>query len=394
MAMVRGGWLAVASVLAACDDATEPYYDFSGASSASAPSLAGAGAVISHSAAGNPSATGGSAGVDAGASASSLPDESGDWTWQACGTVSPPDDGCLDGSVGGLALTEDGRQLLQISGYCVNLWQVDPEFASSTPLWLTSKDMPLAASLAADASIAAASGENGGVFDGRTGELIFERYLSPDFNINAPCVLVQQWASPSGRWVAGHGYEFEVEVYDTETFSEVASLPAGRCNLATAFTRDESLMVTSGPELYRTSDWQRIWPNEIVLEPELGVGSPDQVWTVEYVQFTADEQQVAVTRCDESDGSNWVQCSLRLHDVDTGGSEGSDFWYVEPYLNWPPQPSLSPGGRFILVGGKIVRGDSVTIDPDATAGIFTVEGDIITTRRGGTLTRYCRSRPE
>jgi hypothetical protein len=269
------------------------------------------------------------------------------------------------------------------------LWQVAEHFSESQLLATADSGMELSVSLSNDAHLAATSGDAAGVFDGESGSRLYRRDLPLEL-IASPCVLAQFWLSPQGTYAAGAGYEYAVGVYDTVTFNQIAHVPSASCSAAVAFNQAETLMATSEPALYRTRDWQRIWPTDDPAVPDAGVAFTglDDPWVIEQVQFTPDEQQLVVSKC-----IIYAACDFHFYDVRTGVTREHFSVNLSPESNAWPQLSVSPGGRWWLVGRELidVGGENQSLSQPAVTGIFTPNGDIIASDDQGMLTRHCRT---
>jgi hypothetical protein len=180
--------------------------------------------------------------------------------------------------------------------------------------------------------------------------------------------------------VAGAGYRSSVEVFTVDGLAFAADLPSRHCNSAAAFSKDESLVATSGPELYRTDGWQRIWPRDLPAKTETTFGNSSPF---DSVRFAPGEKEFLVSRCENEK----PYCAHSLYSVDTGASRG------ELPLR-ARRPSFSPGGRWVVAGDTLLDlpagRASTMVAPGASESIFAPNGDIIAGGVDGSLTRYCR----
>ncbi len=165
-----------------------------------------------------------------------------------------------------------------------------------------------------------------------------------------------------------------------------AEVPSARCNGRAGFNADETLMATTGPELYRTSDWRRIWPATITPAGQNTSPFGD-------VQFLPGRREVLISSCSTSGplGGGLANCSYALYSTDTGRTIRQ-----LPALT-AQKAAVSAEGDWIVSGPTLQHlptGILRTLELDgkpARLSIFTPNGDIIANMPDNTLVRYCRS---
>ena len=166
-------------------------------------------------------------------------------------------------------------------------------------------------------------------------------------------------------------------------WQRIAALPTG-CQDTTAFSRDEKLMATSTPALYRTGERQEDWKPVWAKTPSPPSGSMEALshWGNE-VRFSPDETKLLVSHC------NMWTCDATLYAVADGA----------PVQKLPaltaPHPSFSPEGHWVIAGGTLQHlpsGATRSLDASGktTVAIFAPNGDIIAGAKDESVTRYCR----
>jgi hypothetical protein len=269
-------------------------------------------------------------------------------------------------------------------------FRLAPSFADSRLVWSMLSSVNVDVDVSADGEMASIGGDGRGLYSAVDGRILWPSPMPPP--IVLACATENLRFSPKKTWAAGASYERTVDVFalrdapGTASPEPILRLPA-ECGDAAAFTRDERLMATSTPALYRTaatpSGWQRLWSAPIRPLPSNGFDFAG--WANE-VRFSPDETQLLVSQCDRS-----AVCLASLVSVATG-----EVSRTLPALQ-SAHPSFSPEGSWIVAGGTLLHlpsGEVRTLDPAVmtTSALFTPEGDIIAGSADGVLTRYCRSR--
>jgi hypothetical protein len=301
------------------------------------------------------------------------------------------DPGAAEGArVESLEISGDGQVLLAgTSHWSPFAFRVAPRFEDST---LLSSMKGWLATLSADGRFAASAGDQRIFYAAKNGAFLW----SPEvFDLDVAkirCWGTRLRPSPAGRWAAGAGYEGKIDVFAGAVGATapawprpLVSLPAG-CFDTVAFTRDEALMATSEPALYRTgptpADWQRIWRLD---GSSLGNGGFDgKNDATNDVTFSPDETRLLVSRCSDD------VCDVRLYDAVEGAPP-----VTLPALT-KPHPSFSPGGEWIVDGGLLWHVASGEVRPldaaaDVSVAVFAPNADVIAGGPGGVITRYCRT---
>ena len=285
-------------------------------------------------------------------------------------------------TIGTLAISADASTLAATYGGVVFGFRLASRFEESRTLWtIYAGDQAFVGDISADGQWASAAGDNRALYSGTDGHVIWPQAGVSDVK----CWGSQLRISPRGKWAAGASYGGTMDVFSLadaaqgKPWKTAAQFPTS-CGDVAAFSRDERIMVTSMPALYRadaSGAWQPVWSRS--------VGSPSGVPPgLREVHLTPDETAVLVSVCD-------VQpCSTRLYDVATGAILRS-----LPELT-AARPSLSPEGSWIVAAGQLLHlpsGDTRTLDSKRTiaTALFTSRGEIIAGTREGALVRYCRT---
>jgi WD40 repeat protein len=293
-------------------------------------------------------------------------------------------------SINKLALSADGAVLvsniLNRAGFGFRL---AASFRDSRLIWSMSSEVNVDVDVSTDGEMAAIGGDGRGLYSAVDGRILWPPPTPPPSLL--ACATEGLHFSPKRTWAAGSSYERTVDVFalrgapGTASREPILRLPAA-CGDAATFSRDERLMATSTPALYRTAataaGWQRVWSAPISSLPSSGF---DFAGWANDVRFSPDETQLLVSRCDQS-----AVCVARLVSVATG-----EVSQTLPALQ-SAHPSFSPEGSWIVAGGTLLHlpsGDVRTFDPavTTTTALFTPDGDIIAASGDGVLTRYCRS---
>ena len=205
------------------------------------------------------------------------------------------------------------------------------------------------------------------------------------------CTAAQRFA-PSGRFVLGRDCAGFVTVHSTDfLLGGSGDLPS---RLATSagdgisdFSPDETLLATPGPELYRTSDWQRIWPTEIArhIAPEPPIAEDTDV------RFAPNGRSLLVSRCTNPDpyaNAYGYSCVAELYSVASGVLERT-----LPELA-APHPRFSAEGDWVVSGATLLHlpsNERRSLDENTNVAAFAPNGDVFAGNRDGSLTRYCRT---
>jgi hypothetical protein len=280
-----------------------------------------------------------------------------------------------------LAISADASTLAASYGGVVFGFQLAPRFEESRTLWtIYAGSEVLMTDLGGDGQWASAAGDNRALYGGTDGRVIWAQGGVPAVTCYGNLLRI----SPRGKWAAGAGYGRTMDVFSLEgaeggtPWKTTAQFPA-QCGDVAAFSRDDRIMATSGPALYRldaSGSWQPVWTRFAGVQDSDLPGLHD-------VHLTPDETAVLVSRCDGP------TCVARLHDVATG-----TILRDLPEIT-APRPSFSPEGSWIVAGGQLLHlpsGDTRTLDSNlnvATA-VFTPRGEIVAGTRDGALVRYCR----
>jgi WD40 repeat protein len=323
-------------------------------------------------------ASSGAAPVDAGSKASPAPHPP---AWDECGTLTlDPDPSNPAREVTGLAVSPDGRLLVGASFVKAHAWHLADELGASTYAWGVSTGNEKFAAFSPDGTLVAISGDGRALVDVASGAKVFTPNLSAAPVLDGAYMAFFDF-SPDGRRVAGSGYDYFVDVFDTTTHERLAMLPAGNLDTGAAFSPNGSLLATGIPELYRTSDWTRVWPAAVTREQPTDTGS----YPVENVVFTPDGQEFVVSRCVQDLVLERQQCTNTLFLAQTGRAE-------RPLPLSGARPAFSADGDLLITGGDIVwklSGSDVTHLGDFTAGAFAPNDDVFVGTADGLVKRFC-----
>jgi hypothetical protein len=287
--------------------------------------------------------------------------------------------------ISALALSGDGA-LLVVETYGGSAFVLRPggHFEDSATLWPMWTSIGFTTDISASGTFAAVSGDERQLYRVADGALI---WTSIPAQVPAGCSGTQLRLSPSGRWAAGTGETNTMDVFPTASatsWQRIAALPTG-CQDTAVFSRDEKVMATSTPSLYRTGDkledWQPVWATTPPPPPTDSSGYLAN-WGNE-VRFSPDETKLLVSHC-----VGWA-CDARLYGVADGA-----LLQELPTLK-SPHPSFSPEGHWVVAGSTLLHLPSGAIRPydasdNATVAIFAPNGDIIAGASDESVTRYCR----
>ncbi len=103
--------------------------------------------------------------------------------------------------------------------------------------------------------------------------------------------------SPRGTWLVDRGCLMDSSIFAKHRCLRIRprTVPSARCDGRAAFNADESLMATTGPELYRTSDWTRIWPATVISPVIQGQRRDDSPFGD--VQFLPGGRELLISLC-------------------------------------------------------------------------------------------------
>jgi WD40 repeat protein len=286
--------------------------------------------------------------------------------------------GTHNNSLIGISVSPDGTRFATTTGYLMMIWNIDAEFSASSPAWVARTGLDMYSQFSPDGSILAVSGDGRALFSA-DGSSMF-RVLPP------PSVSTCGWAhfafSPDGRWVAGGFYGFFVDVYDTMTHELVTRLPSSSCNSTASFSPDGALLVTGALETYRTTDWTRVSPENIVP-----------------VQGTFEDNEAMNGATFAPDGTNLVVSRCTLDSLSINGSRHCQNWLSTAdgvaRTTLPvsgPRPNFSPDGGNIVAGADLLQlssGAVASLGPDITSAAFAPNRDIIAGTKDGAVVRFC-----
>jgi WD40 repeat protein len=304
------------------------------------------------------------------------------WSWQKCGTlpaVVEPTDPLARGLMA-VSVSPDGNWLVSTTGEQAYLWQLQPVFEDSVMFRLLDSGLELYGAFSDDSQSVIISGDDVAVFDVNTRALLGRPMLSPGIIVGCYSAFL----APAHRqpWFAGSHWDLSVTVWSGLDFQTLVKLPAPNCNIAAAFSADDSLLATSAAQLYRTSDWSLLWPPGA---PLFGEPTRDDFPLLDSVQFVPGGTQVLLTHC--AGPSPRVECRNSLFSTRTG-----ELRATLPLV--AARPSFSSDGSWLVAGGEayhFASGSKRVLVHEMPAGSFTPQGNIVLGGSDGSLELWCRT---
>lgn len=330
-------------------------------------------------------AAGGAAPIDAGSEASPAPRAP---SWDECGTLTlDPDPSQPGRRVTGIAVSPDGRLLVGTALVRAFAWHLADKLEESTFAWTVDTGNEVYAGFSPDGSLVAISGDGRALVDAASGTKVFSPALPPAAvpSLDGPGAYMAFFDfSRDGRRVAGSGYDYFVEVFDTTTHDRLAALPSGSLNTGAAFSPDGALVATGVPELYRTRDWTRVWPATVTHEQPLKPIASPSAYPLNSVVFTPDGKQLVVSKCIDDPIRGRLLCENTRFDVDDGRAVGDA--RVEG-----SRPAFSPDGTMLIGGGDVwtPRTGDVKHLGDFPTGAFASNDELYVGTSDGFIKRFC-----
>lgn len=295
--------------------------------------------------------------------------------------------GAFGGWVRNLAVSPDGTRLVTSgSGVAAHtlLWNVDARFERSAILGHLSVELTLDIDFSPDGKWVAVSGEGWGLFPTEAeGAPVASTPIMPEVAIGG-CWFKSARFSNHGAFLARGSDHATVDVSEADLGSAITSLPTRRCNGRASFSSNDTLLATSGPELYRTSDWSRVWPQTIVPAPvaEGAASSP----LFDDARFAPDDQALLLSSC----ARLWEECRHELRDLN------GSFIRALPELTGP-RAQFSPEGHWALSADTLLHlptNERRYLKGRVMASTFTPNGDVVGLLEDNTIVRYCRTAPK
>ena len=299
-------------------------------------------------------------------------------SWDDCGAISLPDAEGMRPRLQGVAVSPDARWLVTTTWRQAYVIRVSSPFEGSALERMLEVEVPVYPAFAADGLRVAISGDPPAIFDVESGARIFLPESPP--NAVGECWMAFLGVSPGGRWIAESGYRNEARVYAPGNAQPISVVPSSSCTAAAVFSADDALMVTGVPELYRTSDWKRLWPAELAPASNASLEST----YLDSVAFTPDGQRVLSSKCVVT-GGQLGACQNQLFSVATGAPVGDRL----PLDGG--RPSFAPDGHWLVAGGDVYAPDSGERRHlgEFTAAAFSTAGDIYAASADGVIKRLC-----
>jgi len=284
-------------------------------------------------------------------------------------------------SVLGVSVSPDGRRFATTNGYVVVSWLLADDFKLSAPAWAAQTGVDMYSQFSADGSLFAVSGDGRELF---TADGLPLLYPPPPANVGN-CGSAHFAFSPDGRYVAGGGYDFLVDVYDTATQKLVTRLPSSSCNSTAAFSPDGTFLITSALETYRVNDWSLVEPAQVSPRPVSYAENDGMSGAI----FAPNGRQLLVSTCSASELAPYVwHCQHVLTPIGPV-AQGRTLLYGGP------RPSFSPDGGNVVAGAEVVQVEyfkehALGARDELVSAAFTPRGDIIAGAMDGSLVKYCR----
>jgi WD40 repeat protein len=308
-------------------------------------------------------------------------------SWDECGSLALEFDPATESHPGvlGVAVSPDRCTLVATTLLTAQAWRVADDLAASAHAW-TVRGNEVYAEFSPDGSLVAISGDGRALVDFASGAEVFVPALPPSTvpDLEYPGAFMAFFDfSRDGRLVAGSGYDFAVEVFDTATHARLAALPSGSLDTGAAFSPDGTLVATGIPELYRTSDWARLWPATLTREATTVAGLEGYPHPLDSVVFTPDGEQLVVSKCfgglDRDE-----RCTNSLFAVADGRALGD-----LPLTG--SRPVFSRDGTMLIAGGDVWTPATGRVQHlgDFSAGVFASNDDVFVGTNDGAVKRLC-----
>ena len=306
----------------------------------------------------------------------------------SCGDFTPPPaehpPARSERQVFGISVAPDGQSMVVTDAQSASAYHIANRFEDSAWLWDAHTGLAILSQFSPDGTMVAISGDGRDLVAADGGELLFRPAVPVDAGPEG-CSQAYLNFSHDGHYLAGGGYRYVVDVFETSGHAKEAALPSQSCNSSAAFSPDDSLIATSTPELYRSADFSRVWPAEVPQE-----ATDAGVWA-KAVEFSPNGKELLVSRCSlAARSATRMECQHALYDVVNG-----DLLDALPSKS-PGFAVFSPSGEQVLVGNLVLDrngADPQSLWPDFAneleAYAFTPHGDIIAASSGGVLHRFC-----
>jgi WD40 repeat protein len=311
-------------------------------------------------------------------------------SWDECGSLALAFDPATVGhsEVFGVAVSPDRRTVVATTLLTAQAWRVADDLAASAHAW-TVKGNEVYAEFSPDGSLVAISGDGRALVDVASGAKVFLPALPPSAvpNLELDGAFMAFFDfSRDGRLVAGSGYDFAVDVFDTATHERLAALPSGSLDTGAAFSPDGTLVATGVPELYRTGDWARLWPATVTLDAATVEGHHP----LDSVVFTPDGEQLVVSKCFGEAAIVVLgldpnkRCTNSLSAIADGRVLGD-----LPLTG--SRPVFSRDGTMLIAGGDVWTPATGRVQHlgDFSAGVFASNDDVFVGTDDGTVKRLC-----
>ncbi len=161
-------------------------------------------------------------------------------------------------------------------------------------------------------------------------------------------------------------------------------LPTLGCNARAVFSPDGTLVATSDPRLYRTSDWSAVWSASDASADPFAPVAPTEFTNEFYddIQFRPNAQELLVSRSGD-EGSEHALYSL---------ADGTLIRHLPELQSM--RAKISPEGNWVVSGTTILHlpdGEQRVFDAQSVLATFAPNGDIVALLADNSLARYCRT---
>ena len=143
--------------------------------------------------------------------------------------------------------------------------------------------------------------------------------------------------------------------------------------------RHGTLVATGVPELYRTSDWARLWPATLTRDAQTVEG----YHPLDSVVFTPDGEQLVVSKCLGGLDRDEI-CTNNLFAVADGRT-----LRAAPLTG--SRPAFSRDGTMLIAGGDVWTPATGRVQHlgDFSAGVFAANDDVFVGTTAGAVKRLC-----
>ncbi len=295
-----------------------------------------------------------------------------------------------NGKMAVLAASHDGKMLasgISETSHAVWLWSIaDRAFVRE----LTGSFTTFAGVFSRDNSFFLRSGDGVSLRRVSDGTLV-STVASEDDTVGLGAGDWAAWAdlSPDGSVIV-RGSSRTLELYRASDGTLLDRIAAPVGSRAVTFSRDGSLIATSGPELWRTSDRTRLWSTGAAThQPPLSHTPPYDSVAYDGVSFTPDESALLVSQClyDWAPNLTAPVCSPPKLVRASDGAVLHEYPAARG-----PRPRLSPDGTWMVAGDDLVdiaTGARLALGVGARLAVFLDATTIAAATEAGDIELVC-----